>query len=251
MPEYVYPVCTSKRSTRARILFRASQPRSRRSLDSRRQGRWPQPRSLVFWTTHKPWWLRPSKYLAYAVQGFFQNGGVRCYILRLPPEVQGDGKGVNRFPAGTSAASLLRSLDAFSDVSIVCCPDEHSIAGMTAALIAHCEEMRYGIAVLSAPQGSDVEDAPVADARSAFAAYYAPWVMVPNPDGGADLRVHPGGHIAGAIVRNDLERGVAYAPANLQVLGITALERQFTKQQQEMLNQPGVNLLRSFPDAAT
>lgn len=189
----------------------------------------------------------PGKYLAYAVQGFFQNGGVRCYILRLPPEVQGDGKGVNRFPAGTSAASLLRSLDAFSDVSIVCCPDEHSVAGMTAALIAHCEEMRYRIAVLSAPQGSDLEDAPVADARSAFAAYYAPWVMVPNPDGGADLRVHPGGHIAGAIIRNDLERGVAYAPANLQVLGITALERQFTKQQQEMLNQRGVNLLRSFP----
>jgi len=173
-------------------------------------------------------------YMTQAVQAFFDNGGTRLYVSR----VYGD---------SVSPESVLEPLEVLDDISLVCCPDEQGIAGMAAALVAHCEKMRYRIAVLAAPQGSDLENLPPEDVRSAFAAYYAPWVVVPDPNGGANLTVHPGGHIAGAIVRNDLERGVYKAPANLAISGVVALERQFTDREQAALGPRGVNLLRQFP----
>jgi phage tail sheath protein FI len=169
-----------------------------------------------------------------AVQGFFDNGGTQLYVSRMNSD-------------SVSPGSALVPLEALGDISMVCCPDENSIAGMAAALVAHCEAMQYRIAILAAPQGSDLENLPPADLRSAFAAYYAPWVVVPDPSGGSNLTVHPGGHIAGAIVRNDVERGVSKAPANLAVCGIHGLERQFTDEQQRTVSVRGVNLLRTFP----
>ena len=32
---------------------------------------------------------RPESYLADAITGFFDNGGVRCYVVRADPTVQG------------------------------------------------------------------------------------------------------------------------------------------------------------------
>jgi len=170
-------------------------------------------------------------YLPYAVQSFFQNGGVRCYVLNLAANV-------------SDATVALAPLDALSDVSLVCCPDEHAVSGMAAALIAHSERMRCRIAVLGSPLGSDLSDAP--EVQSSYAAYYAPWVMVADSCGAAKA-VHPGGHIVGAMVNNDVQRGVSKAPANLPIEGIIGLERQITEEQQAVLNPRGVNVLRSFP----
>jgi len=72
-------------------------------------------------------------FLGYAVRGFFQNGGTRCYVLRVEATVQ--------------PAASLQALESL-DVSIVCSPEDNAIAGMAAALIEHCEKMRYRIAVL-------------------------------------------------------------------------------------------------------
>ena len=112
----------------------------------------------------------PNQNLAYAVQGFFLNGGVQCYILRLPPEIRSGGIG----PSDV----LLTPLDRLDDVSIVSCPDEHSVARMTAALVAHCEQHRDRVAVLAAPQNANVRSGAPADAQSSFAAYYMPWVLI-------------------------------------------------------------------------
>ncbi len=204
--------------------------------------------------------------LPYAVQGFFQNGGACCYVLRLPSPnpplnranvagpaiVTPRAAGVIPSPkltpvAPIDASKALAPLEELDDISIVCCPDEHSVAGMTAALVAHCEELRYRIAVLAAPLGSDLTAAPPPEAQSSYAAYYAPWVRVANPNGGAAISVHPGGHIAGAMVAYDAQRGVYKAPANLRIAGIVGLERQITDQQQSVLNPRGVNVLRNFP----
>jgi len=173
-------------------------------------------------------------YLPYAVRGFFQNGGVRCYVLNLPAGVSD----------ARSALALLESLD---DVSIVSSPDEHSVSGMTAALIEHCERMRYRIAVLGAPAGSDLSDAP--GVQSSYAAYYAPWVMVSSEGGDAAKAVHPGGHVTGAMVANDLRRAVQQAP-NLPIEGIEGLERNITQQQQEALSPRGVNVIGNLPGRA-
>jgi phage tail sheath protein FI len=171
-------------------------------------------------------------YLAYAVQGFFQNGGTRCFILGIPD-------------SSVDCAATLAQLANLSDISMVCCPDEHAIPGMTAALVTHCELMRYRIAVLGAPQGSYPSD--IQEARSSYVAYYAPWLLVANPAGGAPIAVHPGGHVAGAIARNDVERGVFKAPANIALQGILGLEREISKQEQTVLNPRGVNVIRNFP----
>jgi phage tail sheath protein FI len=204
--------------------------------------------------------------LPYAMQGFFENGGSGCYVLRLPsptPRVNRANVAGSAIvttkptPVGASpkltplapivAAKALTPLEDLDDISIVCCPDEHSIAGMTAALVAHCEELRYRIAILAAPLGSDLSDAPPPEAQSSYAAYYAPWLRVANPNGGAAISVHPGGHVAGAMVANDGKRGVCKAPANLPIAGIVGLERQITDQEQFVLNPRGVNVLRTFP----
>ena len=205
-------------------------------------------------------------YLPYGVQGFFQNGGMRCYVLRLISPNQSPGLAKPNSPADVAiqpasvisppklrpvvpfdVTQALAALEELGDISVVCCPDEHLITAMTAALVAHCEKLRSRIAILSAPLGSDLSDVPPAEAQSSYAAYYAPWVMVENPAGGAAKAVHPGGHIAGVIVANDVNRGVFKAPANLPITGIAGLERQITDGQQSLLNPRGVNVVRTFP----
>jgi hypothetical protein len=178
-----------------------------------------------------------NEYLALAVHGFFLNGGTRCHILRLPGPP----------PPASDTASLLIPLDTLDDVSIVCCPDEHALPCMTAALVARCESHKDRIALLAAPLAANIAAGPPKEARSSFAAYYLPWVMVENPAGGAPLPVHPGGHVAGAIVRNDLQRGAWKKPANLPLLGIVGLEKQITDQELEDLSALGVNVLRNLP----
>jgi phage tail sheath protein FI len=172
--------------------------------------------------------------LTHAIRAFFANGGTRCFVLRVPTEC-------------ASPAEVLALLDGLDEVSMVCCPDEYSIPGMAGALVVHCERMRYRIAVLGAPPDSNFSDLRPDDLKSAFGAYYAPWITVTDPASGAELPVHPGGHVAGAIVRNDLERGVWKAPANLALLGAVGLTQQITDAQQAVLNQRGINALRYFP----
>jgi phage tail sheath protein FI len=178
--------------------------------------------------------------LAHAVRGFFANGGTRCFILRLASPVDGS--------PPNDCVEALSPLTEIDEVSIICCPDEHAIPGMAEALIAHCEQMRYRIAVLAAPASSDLNNLPPKALQSSRAAYYAPWVKVAGDTGDEPVTVHPGGHITGAIAQNDVQRGVAKAPANIALQGIVGLERNFTDREQEPLNQRGINLLRHFPD---
>ena len=174
----------------------------------------------------------PKQYLAFAVQAFFHNGGTRCYVLRIGTEP-------------TPPAEVLAPLEALADVSIVCCPDENAIPGMTAALVAHCELMRYRIAVLDAPDG-DLSSGLPEEARSSYAACYTPCVLVPNP-GGLPWAVPPGGHVAGAMANSDTQNGVWKAPANLPVVGISGLTQQINDQEQGTLSELGINALRHFP----
>ena len=190
----------------------------------------------------------PKEYLAHAVKGFFQNGGVRCYILRVPPELRaGPQSAADADAISEYASALLTPLEPLSEVSLVCCPDEHALPGMAAALVAHCERLKYRIAILAAPRDAFALAGPPKVTQSSFAAYYMPWLLVEDRAGGAALTIHPGGHIAGAMVRCDLQHGVWKAPANIAILGIAGLQRQITTEQQETLNSLGVNVLRNFP----
>lgn len=171
-------------------------------------------------------------FLGYAVRGFFDNGGAQCYVMRIE--------------ATAGPAESLQGLESL-DVSIVCSPDANSVSGMAAALIAHCEKMRYRFAVLDAPQSPAPTDGPPDALRSSYAAYYYPWILVAESAEHGEIAVPPGGAVAGIYARSDREQGVWHAPANKEIVGIEGLDQSVTEKQGEALNSVGVNSLRNFP----
>jgi phage tail sheath protein FI len=184
----------------------------------------------------------PDAYLAYSVKGFFENGGTRCFVVR----VAGDKESIERG---------LAALAEIDEISILCLPDimtlpsQDDMQTVQAALVAHCESLRYRFAVLDSIQGFGVtairhwkQD----NFDSSYAALYYPWINVPDPLGTTRL-LPPSGHIAGIFARSDSERGVHHAPANEEVRGADGLELAVTENQQNMLIAAGINCIRSFP----
>jgi hypothetical protein len=156
-----------------------------------------------------------------------------------------------------AAFELLRGIE---DISIVAAPgssDYPAAEAIRNALIAHAERPRaYRIAVLDSPPRQLPGD--VRNYRARFdshrAAIYYPWVTVPNPlarpgrdDVELELNLPPSGFIAGIYARNDVEQGVAKAPANEVVRGALRFESDINFAQQQLLNPLGVNCLRYLP----
>ncbi len=171
-----------------------------------------------------------DKYLPYAVWGFFENGGQSCFICKVTD---------NNYEAALS------KLETVEPLSIVYSPNASATAGLTDALIAHCEKLKR-FCILDSQKSQMLQDISKPKKASSFAALYYPWIYV-KPDGATQIcLVPPGGHIAGVYARVDAEVGVHRAPANQQVKGVVALEREVNQQQQETLNLNGINCIRSF-----
>jgi phage tail sheath protein FI len=126
------------------------------------------------------------------------------------------------------------------------------------AVIDQCELLRDRFAVTSVAAG----EGDVANLRpprdSSYAAFYTPWIRVPDPAGPGTYLIPPVGHVAGIYARTDVERGVHKAPANEVVRGIVTidinatrkpLEFPFGKRAQDFLNPRGVNVIRDFRDS--
>jgi phage tail sheath protein FI len=80
-----------------------------------------------------------------------------------------------------------------------------------------------------------------------YAAFYAPWIVVSDPQNGARRMVPPGGHTLGVYARTDTDRGVFKAPANEIVNGALDVRFEINDNTQGVLNPRGVNVIRSFP----
>ena len=78
-----------------------------------------------------------------------------------------------------------------------------------------------------------------------------PWIKTANPATGEIGYMPPSGHIAGIWGRNDDTRGVHKAPANEVIRGAISLEVQVTKNEHDLLNPVGINVVRSFPGRGT
>ena len=202
-------------------------------------------------------------FLADAVEGFFVNGGVRCYIARADACETTD----DQVRAMKSAIDALAPLN---DLDLVAVPDamffnlstgDPSRDAMnpvpnTVAILAvqvhalkHCAENLGRFAILDSIRGSSTED--VLKQRDSIAlqtketvngALYFPWLKT----GGGRL-VPPSGHVAGIYARADGKVGVHKAPANEEVFGVFDLETNVTSAAQDVLNPQGVNCLRAFP----
>lgn len=91
--------------------------------------------------------------------------------------------------------------------------------------------------------------------KSANGAIYFPYVKSSDPSTGAANEVPPSGTVAGIFARTDVKRGVWKAPAGLEttllnVGGVVDTGR-MNDPRQGVLNDLGVNCLRSFPNIGT
>jgi uncharacterized protein len=211
--------------------------------------------------------------LSHAVYGFFLNGGSRCFVVNV-------GKG-GPIASGGRTRIGLDVLEQVDEIAIVAAPGYTGAASYDAVL-THCEKLKDRVGILDAP--GNVEDitlltevatakaTPAAEGGSAgqsggtkelsdnagrglrarqsdggYAAFYFPWITVRDPLSSNDLvNVPPSGHLAGILARTDATRGVHKAPANEAVRGALNLTYLLTREEQGVLNQSGVNCIRSF-----
>lgn len=161
-------------------------------------------------------------------------------------------------PDDLTAAHYRDALDTlkdFDEAKLLVAPDAASHtdrAIIQRALRDHCDAMGDRFALLDAEAGLHASDrlvAQVAQLRSekGLAAFYYPWIEVPNPSpAGGTLFVPPSGHIAGMFARIDRDRGVFKTPANETLAGALDVQKRLGDDNQGPLHDEGVNVLRVF-----
>jgi len=196
--------------------------------------------------------------LTHGVYGFFQNGGTRCFVLRIR----------NAAELG-KALETIESIDA---VALVAAPGMDGNANW-GALTTHCETCEDRFAILDCNE--DIGDGEELDIKllnydndnnllpqtNKNAAFYFPYIEVIDPakqlqdqdpsrkvppKHRGKLFVPPCGHMAGIFARTDEERGVHKAPANAAVRGASNVKYFIGRPKHELLNPQGVNVIRNI-----
>lgn len=183
-----------------------------------------------------------QKRLAHAVYGFFNNGGTRCYVVRITVDTELDG--------------VLEQLAAIDEIALVAAP------GLTEKtvydkLVTHCKQMTEDRFALLDSVETVTGDLTAVNIKppdnTDYAAFYFPWLQVfdpatkiMNPQGDGRIYVPPSGHMAGIYARVDTQRGVHKAPANEVVMGALGLKYNVSKAKQNGLNPQGINCIREL-----
>jgi phage tail sheath protein FI len=147
-------------------------------------------------------------------------------------------------PGNRTGIEALRERD---DIALVAVPGV-TMESVQAALLVHCEQLRYRFAVLDGIHSSDVSaiQAHRNNHDSKYGGYYTPWLLTMDLATGREMLAPPAGYVLGICARVDNERGVHKAPANEVVRGITGIGLPFGDGEQDVLNPIGVNLIREF-----
>ena len=124
-----------------------------------------------------------------------------------------------------------------------------TIPEVIAALVGHCESLRSRFAVIDMPlektKPNDlIQYRGMID--STYAAMYHPWIQVFDRGSNTSAYIPPSGAVMGVYARTDINRGVHKAPAN-EVIFCSGLSTNYTKDEQDILNPEGVNLIRAIP----
>jgi hypothetical protein len=169
-----------------------------------------------------------------------------------------------------AAADYQKGIDTLQkfDVDLLCVPDAITTwptgtshfqpvdtQAIQAYMIAHCEHMQDRFAILDASEApaSASTFTPVQNQRqglnsnNGFGALYFPWIGISNPFGSGQIFVPPSGHTAGVYANNDNTFDVAHAPANEPIASALSVEVLLSDSDQGPLNEPGINVIRSFP----
>jgi hypothetical protein len=121
--------------------------------------------------------------------------------------------------------------------------------------------MKYRFAIIDGQQTSTINVDEIKGGtpplgNNDYAALYFPWIEVfdpikaekdkADPNSKGLIFVPPSGHMAGIYARVDQERGVHKAPANEVVRGALGLEYYASKNEQDLLNPEGINVIRNL-----
>lgn len=164
--------------------------------------------------------------------------------------IPGDILGKSDAPPGQRKG--LTAFTEIDDISIVYVPDIHKVKPedqevVKDDILTHCETMKDRFAIIDIEHDSPNIGSMVITRSSKYGALYYPWIKVYDPLTEKQEEKPPGGYVAGIYARSDIERGVHKAPANELVRGAVDLQFQITKQDQEILNPRGINVIRYFP----
>lgn len=187
--------------------------------------------------------------LAHAVYGFFNNGGTRCYVVRVEAGTDDD---------PVDLAKPLDLLETIDEISIVAAPGLATGPAEWELIAKHCRDTKTRFGIIDPPAGADWRTPPkpkddnnpsqdpdtIAPAPSPYCAIYFPWISVYDPASKGNKLVPPSGHIAGVYARVDTQRGVHKAPANEPIFGALDLEFPVSQAKQDGLNPIGVNCIR-------
>ncbi len=124
-----------------------------------------------------------------------------------------------------------------------------TIPEVIVALVAHCENTKSRFAVIDMPKDEYKTDALIQYRGlidSTYAAMYHPWIQVFDRGSNKADFVPPSGAVMGVYSRTDISRGVHKAPANEPIF-CTGVKVNYTKDEQDILNPEGVNLIRAIP----
>ena len=124
-----------------------------------------------------------------------------------------------------------------------------TIPEVVVSLVGHCENTRSRFAVLDMPKEM-YKTADLIGYRqmvdSTYCAMYHPWIQVFDRSSSKADFIPPSGAVMGVYSRTDIARGVHKAPAN-EVVFCTGLSVNYTKDEQDILNPEGINLIRNLP----
>ena len=194
--------------------------------------------------------LYPDGYLYQAMQGFFENGGLLAYVVRLDDGLPT----LEALRAGLDAAAVEENVD------LICAPDisrrqpeasdaEHleAVTALQLELLDHCRLLGSRMAILDGLMSSDSDLLLTQSGRlrSSYGALYHPWLW-PTSGSGTDSCVPPCGHVAGIFSRSDQRVGAHKPPANEVLEGVRDLYTHPSATDQGLLFAGGVNYLRSF-----
>lgn len=182
--------------------------------------------------------------LAHAVYGFLNNGGTACYVTRVAD--------LNN---AANVIAALQRFESIDEIAIVAAPGAQNAAVLT-AVIDHCKKMQDRFAIIDSQDTTTIDADTIQGAPavgdSDYAALYFPCIQVFDPVTFGDpvtkgmILMQPSGHMAGIYARVDSERGVHKAPANEVVRGALGLEYPVSKNEQDLLNPDGINVIRNL-----
>ncbi|MBQ7584504.1 MAG: phage tail sheath family protein [Lachnospiraceae bacterium] len=149
---------------------------------------------------------------------------------------------------GPGKRTGLQSFIENNNVSMLAVPGI-TIPEVVVSLVGHCENLKSRFAVVDMPADM-YKTSDLIGYRgmidSTYAAMYHPWIEVFDRSSNKADFIPPSGAVMGVYSRTDQTRGVHKAPANETVF-CSGLKTNYTKDEQDMLNPEGINLIRALP----